>query len=64
VQVTASRLNRPLGAVRRRVALWLLDHDAVHVLATRRHDDKNRPPILSEARDAVSKRFGADAHPP
>ena len=29
-------------------------------VATNAHDDKNRPPILSEARDAVSKRFGAD----
>jgi protein-tyrosine phosphatase len=40
--------------------MWLLEHDAVHVLATDAHDDRNRPPILSEARDAVSKRFGAD----
>jgi len=61
VQVTASALTGHWGAVARRVALWLLDHDAVHVLATDAHDDKNRPPILSEARDAVSKRFGADA---
>ncbi len=61
VQVTASALTGHWGAVARRVALWLLDHDAVHVLATDAHDDQNRPPILSEARDAVSKRFGADA---
>jgi tyrosine-protein phosphatase YwqE len=32
----------------------------VHVLATDAHDDKNRPPILSEARDVVSKHFGAE----
>jgi hypothetical protein len=29
-------------------------------VATDTHDDKNRPPILSQARDAVPKRFGAD----
>jgi protein-tyrosine phosphatase len=40
--------------------MWLLEHNAVHVLATDAHDDKNRPPILSEARDAVSKQYGPD----
>jgi protein-tyrosine phosphatase len=37
-----------------------MEHDAVHVLATDAHDVKNRPPVLSEGRDAVSKRFGDD----
>jgi tyrosine-protein phosphatase YwqE len=40
--------------------MWLLEHDAVHVLASDAHDDKQREPNLSKARDAVSKRFGAD----
>jgi protein-tyrosine phosphatase len=60
VQVTASAVTGYWGSIARRIAIWLLDHDAVHVLATDAHDDKNRPPILSEARDAVSKRFDAD----
>ena len=60
VQVTASAITGFWGPIPKRVALWLLEHDGVHVLATDAHDDKNRPPILSEARDAVSKRFGAD----
>jgi protein-tyrosine phosphatase len=34
--------------------------NAVHVIASDAHDDKHRKPILSEARDAVSRRFGAD----
>jgi tyrosine-protein phosphatase YwqE len=32
----------------------------VHVIASDAHDDKYRKPILSEARDAVSRSFGAD----
>jgi protein-tyrosine phosphatase len=60
VQVTASAVTGYWGAMARRVALWLLEHDGVHVLATDAHDDKNRLPILSQARDAVAKRFGAD----
>ena len=60
VQVTASAITGFWGPIAKRVAMWLLEHNAVHVLATDAHDDKNRPPILSEARHAVSKRFGAD----
>ena len=60
VQVTASAVTGFWGPIAKRVAMWLLEHHAVHVLATDAHDEKNRPPILSEARDAVSKRFGAD----
>jgi protein-tyrosine phosphatase len=60
VQITASAVTGYWGSIARRIAMWLLDHDAVHVLATDAHDDKNRPPILSEARDAVSKRFDAN----
>jgi len=60
VQVTASAVTGFWGATAKRVAMWLLERNVVHVLATDAHDDKNRPPILSEARDAVSKRFGDD----
>ena len=60
VQVTASAVTGFWGPIAKRVAMWLLDHDAVHVLATDAHDDKNRPPILSQARDVVSQRFGAE----
>ena len=60
VQVTASAVTGFWGPIAKRVAMWLMEHDAVHVLATDAHDVKNRPPILSEGRDAVSKRFGGD----
>ena len=38
-----------------RAAEWLLERDAVHVLATDAHDTKHRPPSLSAARDKVAK---------
>ena len=60
VQVTASAVTGCWGDAARRIAWWLLENDAVHVFASDAHDDKQRKPILSEARDAVSKRFGAD----
>jgi protein-tyrosine phosphatase len=60
VQVTASAVTGFWGDNSRQVAMWLLEHNAVHVLATDAHDDRHRKPILSEARDAVSKRFGEE----
>ena len=58
-QVTASAVTGFWGDTARRVAMWLLENDAVHVLASDAHDDKHRRPILSEARAAVSKLSGA-----
>jgi protein-tyrosine phosphatase len=60
VQVTASAVTGFWGGAPSRVAKWLLEHDAVHVLASDAHDDKQREPNLSRARDAVAKSFGAD----
>jgi len=60
VQVTASAITGLWGDAARRIAMWLLENDAVHVLASDAHDDRYRKPILSEARDAVGRHFGAD----
>jgi protein-tyrosine phosphatase len=60
VQVTASAITGFWGNTAQSIALWLLEHNAVHVLATDAHDNKYRKPILSEAYNAVSKRFGRD----
>jgi protein-tyrosine phosphatase len=60
VQITASSLTGFWGDKARRNAFWLLEHDAVHVLATDAHDARYRKPILSEAREIVIKRFGPD----
>jgi protein-tyrosine phosphatase len=50
--------DRTVGAEARAVSMLLLKENAVHVLATDAHDTKHRPPVLSEAREFVSKRSG------
>jgi protein-tyrosine phosphatase len=63
VQVTASAFTGLWGESVRRSAHWLLEHDAVHVLASDAHDTKHRKPGLSEARDIVTElRGGEVAH--
>jgi protein-tyrosine phosphatase len=60
VQVTGSALTGFWGERTRRAALWLLEHQAVHVLATDAHDTVKRVPILSTAREAVSEICGEE----
>lgn len=59
VQMTGSALTGFWGERTRRAAHWLLERQAVHVLATDAHDLEKRVPILSSARDAVERMFGA-----
>jgi protein-tyrosine phosphatase len=63
VQITASSITGAWGNTAQRIATWLLERSAVHVIASDAHDEKHRKPILSEARDAVSKNFGTDFRP-
>jgi protein-tyrosine phosphatase len=58
VQVTASALTGFWGEPVRRSAHWLLEHDAVHVLASDAHDPEHRKPGLSEARGIISEMRG------
>jgi len=58
VQVTGSALTGWWGERTRRAALWLLERQAVHVLATDAHDMEKRVPILSAARDTALDLFG------
>jgi protein-tyrosine phosphatase len=60
VQVTGSALTGFWGDRSRRAALWLLEHQAVHVLATDAHETDKRVPILSRARDAAAQLCGAE----
>jgi protein-tyrosine phosphatase len=60
IQVTASSLTGRFGEKAQRVARWLLEHDAVHVLASDAHDLRHRPPILSAGREAAAALCGAD----
>jgi len=54
VQLTGSALTGFWGERTRRAALWLMEHQAVHVLATDAHDLEKRVPILSTARDTAA----------
>lgn len=60
VQVTANALTGFWGQRVARVAAWLLERDAVHILASDAHDTQSRVPKLSPARDLVAQAFGHD----
>jgi protein-tyrosine phosphatase len=60
IQMTGSALTGFWGERVRRAALWLLEHNAVHVLATDAHDTEKRVPVLSAARDAAAEICGED----
>ena len=60
IQVTGSALTGFWGERTRRASLWLLEHQAVHVLASDAHDTEKRVPKLSEARDAAAEVLGAE----
>ena len=60
VQMTGSALTGFWGEATRRAALWLLEHQAVHVLASDAHDTEKRVPILSSARNVVAEICGTD----
>ena len=60
VQVTASALTGSWGSRVLRAAEWLLEREAVHVLASDAHDMKHRVPKLSAARTEVEEIYGAD----
>lgn len=60
VQVTASSLTGLWGKPASKAARWLMQRDAVHVLATDAHNSQRRPPIMSEAVKVVTDWTNAD----
>lgn len=60
IQMTGSALTGFWGERVRRCSQWLLEHKAVHVLATDAHDTEKRVPILSSARDAAAEICGEE----
>jgi len=60
VQMTGSALTGFWGERTRKAALWLLEHQTVHVLATDAHDTEKRIPILSSAREAAAEICGEE----
>jgi len=59
-QVTADAVTGAWGKRSQSMVKWLLERDAVHVIASDAHDTLRRRPILSAARDAVAKLIGTD----
>ncbi len=60
VQVTGDSVTGKMGRVAQRTAHLLLERRWVHFLATDAHNVSSRPPRLSEARDAVAKKYGVE----
>ncbi|MGH9510189.1 MAG: tyrosine-protein phosphatase [Terriglobales bacterium] len=60
IQVTGSALTGHWGGKAQRMGRWLLEHDAVHVLASDGHDVRHRPPVLSAGREAAAAICGPD----
>ena len=60
VQVTGDSVTGKMGKTAGKVAHQLLAKRWVHFLATDAHNVSSRPPRLSEARDAVADKYGAE----
>jgi protein-tyrosine phosphatase len=60
IQMTGSALTGFWGERTRHAAEWLLEHQAVQVLATDAHDLQKRVPILSTSRDAAAHIVGEE----
>ncbi|HEY1270808.1 MAG TPA: CpsB/CapC family capsule biosynthesis tyrosine phosphatase [Terriglobales bacterium] len=60
VQVTASAVTGFWGERAWRAADWLLQREAVHVLASDAHDTKYRVPVLSSGRKEVEETYGTE----
>jgi protein-tyrosine phosphatase len=60
IQVTGSSFTGFWGDKSKEAAEWLMEREAVHILATDAHDAERRVPILSTPRDAVAEFYGAE----
>ena len=60
IQVTGDSVTGKMGKTAERMAHQLLAKRWVHFLATDAHNVTSRPPRLSQARDVVAKKYGAD----
>jgi protein-tyrosine phosphatase len=60
IQMTGSALSGFWGERTRRAAIWLLERQAVHVLATDAHDLEKRVAVLSTSRDAAAEICGEE----
>jgi len=58
VQITAGSVLGAMGKEAERMAHQLLTNRWVHFLATDAHNLTSRPPLMSEARDIIAKKYG------
>jgi protein-tyrosine phosphatase len=61
VQITANSLTGFWGKPSQKLCVSMLKRNMVHFIASDAHGLKNRPPILSAARDAAAKIIGLEA---
>ena len=60
IQLNADSILGKCGFATKRVCHRLLKNGMVHFVASDGHDTKERPPVLKECFDYVSKRYGED----
>jgi protein-tyrosine phosphatase len=60
IQVTANSFTGRWGTGARKMCEWLIQRDAVHIVASDAHDLRSRPPILSAAWEVVGQMYGED----
>lgn len=60
IQINADSILGKCGFATKRVCHRLLKNGMVHFVASDGHDTKERPPVLKECFDYVSKRYGED----
>ena len=59
VQVTADGVTGAWGGRSKKMVEWLLQREAVHVIASDAHDPVHRRPAMSQARNVVAELAGA-----
>ena len=60
VQITANSLSGRWGERASKISHWLLQRNAVHIVASDCHNVEGRPPVLSSARKVVEQEYGAE----
>ncbi len=60
-QLTAMSITGKLGSGVQKASLRMIKEGYVHLVASDAHDAVKRPPVLSRAYEAVSKKFGEEA---
>ena len=60
IQLTANSFTGRWGEGAKRGCEWLIERQAAHIVATDAHDLKSRPPVLSAAREVISRQYGAE----